>query len=116
MNKKGFTLIEVLIGLTILAVGLLVIAGMQMTSIKGGSFSHHVSQATILAQDKIEELKNLPYSMLTSQDYATVPDTVFSRKYDVVEDPGNSIKTITVTVKWRDQLERSIFLSTLRSK
>ncbi len=116
MNKKGFTLIEVLIGLTILAVGLLVIAGMQMTSITGSSFSHHVSQATILAQDKIEELKNLPYSMLTSQDYATVPDTVFSRKVDVVEDPGNSIKAITVTVKWTDQLERSIFLSTLRSK
>jgi prepilin-type N-terminal cleavage/methylation domain-containing protein len=115
LKRKGFSLIEVLIGLTILAVGLLVIAGMQMTSIKGSSFSHHVSHATILAQDKLEELKNLSYSLLISQDYVTVPDTIFLRKHGVLEDPGNSIKTVTVTVKWTDQSEHSISLITLRS-
>ena len=116
MNIKGFSLIEVLIGLTILAIGLLIIAGMQITSIKGNSFSHHVTKATILAQDKLEELKNLPYSAINGQDDTSVADTIFLRRYDVIEDSGNSIKTITVTVKWTDQFNHSISLSTLRSK
>ena len=39
MDKKGFTLIEMLIGLVLLAIGLLAIAGMQITSVRGNFFS-----------------------------------------------------------------------------
>jgi prepilin-type N-terminal cleavage/methylation domain-containing protein len=116
MNKKGFTLIETLIGLVILAIGLLAIAGMHVNSIKSNMFSNHVNQATIFAQDKLEELKNLTYGLLNSQDYVPITGTVFSRKYDVVEDVGNAMKTITVTVKWTDLSDHSISLSTIRSK
>ena len=34
-NRRGFTLVEVLVDLVILAVGLVAIAGMLMTSMKG---------------------------------------------------------------------------------
>jgi prepilin-type N-terminal cleavage/methylation domain-containing protein len=119
-KTKGFTLIEVAAGLIILAMGLLAIAAMQITSTKGNHFSSHVTQATIFAQDKLEYLKNLSYrdSDLSSGQHneGILPGTVFSRQYTVTEDGGNSIKTITVTVQWADRGNHSISFSTIRSK
>ena len=120
LGEKGFTLIEVVAGLVILAIGLLGIAAMQVTSIKGGYFSNNVTQATILAQDKLEYLKNLSYSdsNLSSGQHneGIISGTIFSRMYNVLEDAGNSIKTITVTVSWTDRGNHSISFSTIRSK
>ena len=125
MNKcikkpEGFTLIEVVIGLVILAIGLLAIAAMQITSTKGGYFSNNVTQATIFAQDKLEYLKNLSYrdSDLSSGQHneGTISGTIFSRQYTIVEDAGNSMKTITVTVQWTDRGNHNLSFSTIRSK
>jgi len=119
-KQNGFTFIEVVAGLIILAMGLLAIAIMQITSTKGGYSSSNVTQATIFAQDKLEFLKNLSYNVsdLNSGEHneGTIPDTIFSRQYDVVEDSGNSMKTITVTVHWTDRVNHSISFSTIRSQ
>ena len=119
-KQKGFTLIEVVAGLIILAIGLLGIAAMQISATKGGYFSNNVTQATIFAQDKLEYLKNLSYSDsnlsngLHNKD--TISGTIFSRAVNVAEDAGNSMKTITVTVQWTDRGNHSISFSTIRSK
>ena len=119
-KENGFTLIEVVAGLIILAIGLLAIATMQITSTKGSYFSSNVTQATILAQDKMEYLKNLSYgdSNLSSgqHDEGTISGTIYSRQHNVVEDEGNSMKTINVTVHWTDRVNHSISFSTIRSK
>ncbi|HJW29981.1 MAG TPA: prepilin-type N-terminal cleavage/methylation domain-containing protein [Saprospiraceae bacterium] len=125
MNKsfgkpKGFTLIEVAACLIILAVGLLAIAAMQITSTKSGAFSSHLTQATFFAQDKLEYLKNLSYSNPNvsngPHNEGILAGTIFSREYSIVEDAGNSMKTITVTVSWTDRGNHSISLSTIRAK
>jgi len=120
LGEKGFTLIEVAAGLIILAVGLLGIAAMQVTSTKGGYFSNNVTQATILAQDKLEYFKNLSYSdselMNGEHNEGTISGTIFSRVYNVLEDAGNSMKTITVIVQWKDRGNHNISFSTIRSK
>ena len=119
-KQKGFTLIEVVAGLIILAIGLLGIVAMQITATKSGYFSNNVTQATIFAQDKLEYLKNLSYSDsnlsngLHNED--TISGTIFSRAVNVAEDAGNSMKTITVTVQWTDRGNHSISFSTIRSK
>jgi len=119
-RTKGFTLTEVLVGLLILAVGILAVAAMQISSTKGGSFSNHLTQATVFAQDKLEHLKNLSYndSNLSSGQHneGILSGTIFSREYHIVEDAGNSMKTITVTVQWTDRASHSISFSTIRSK
>jgi prepilin-type N-terminal cleavage/methylation domain-containing protein len=119
-RRTGFTLIEVAAGLIILAIGVLAIAAMQITSIRSAYFSDNVTQATIFAQDKLELLRNLPYagSDLSSGEHneGTIPGTVFSRQYNIVEDAGNSMKSITVTVQWTDRGNHSISFSTIRSK
>ena len=125
MNKaarkpKGFTLIEVVTALIILAIGLLAIATMQITSTRGAHFSNSVTQATVLGQDKLEYLRNLSYGHpdLSSgqHDEGTISDTIFSRQYNIVEDAGNSMKTIIVTVQWTDRGNHNISFSTIRSK
>lgn len=120
LSRKGFTLTEVLLGFVILAVGILAIAAMQITSTRGGYFSNNVTRATIFAQDKLEYLKNLSYrnSDLSSGQHneGTISDTIFSRQYSIVEDAGNSMKTISVTVQWTDRGNHSISFSTIRSK
>ena len=119
-KQKGFTLIEVLISLIIFAVGLLAIAGMQITSIKGNHFSSNVTQAAVLAQNKLEYLKNLPFED-PKLDGGQPPEQinesgiVFVVEYGVVL-MGNYMKKITATVQWTDQVNHSISLSTIRSK
>jgi prepilin-type N-terminal cleavage/methylation domain-containing protein len=119
-KPKGFTLIEAVAGLVILAVGLLGIAAMQMTSTKGSHFSSNVTQATAFAQDKLEYLKNLTYSDSNlsggQHNEGILSGTVFSRQYSIVEHAGNSMKTITVIVQWTDRGNHSISFSTIRSK
>lgn len=58
MNKNtGFTLIEVLIAMLVLAVGLLGLAGLQATSIGNNQSAYNRSQATQLAYDLADRMR-----------------------------------------------------------
>jgi type IV pilus assembly protein PilV len=120
MGKKGFTLIEVLIGLVLLAVGLLAIAGMQITSVRGNFFSSNMTQASILAQDRLEALKQLDFNdaglSVANHDEGTIAGTIFTRQYNVSLVPGTTMLTITVTVNWKDSSDHSITFSTVRAQ
>ncbi len=56
-HAAGFSLIEVLVAVVILAIGLLGIAGLQATSIRNNNSAYLRSQATILAYDIIERMR-----------------------------------------------------------
>ena len=60
-NQDGFTLIEILIGMTVFAIGILGVAAMQLAAIKGNSYSSHLSEASTFTQNKIEEIILLDY-------------------------------------------------------
>jgi type IV pilus modification protein PilV len=64
MNKKGFTLLEVVVSMVVVAIGLLGIAAMMVTSVRANASAARLMEATNLAQDKIEELRNTPYQDL----------------------------------------------------
>lgn len=54
---QGFTLIEVLVALVILAFGLLGLAGMQATGLKNNQDAYNRSQATQLAYDLADRIR-----------------------------------------------------------
>ena len=60
-NNKGFTLIEVLIGIVIFAIGILAVATLQASSTKSNSSARRITEALSLAESKIEDLMLLPY-------------------------------------------------------
>ena len=105
-EKKGFSLVEVLIGLIILAIGILAIAGLQITSIVGTSFSNNLTQASVLAQDRLEFLKGLPLNdaRLDTGTYNDVLDIgIFKRSYQANRNANPNFVTITYTVSWLEK-------------
>ncbi len=59
-KQDGFTLIEVLIALTIFAVGLLAIAALQTSAIRMNATGNRVTEFSTVGIDKFEELMSLP--------------------------------------------------------
>jgi len=58
LNKNnGFTLIEVLIAMLVLAIGLLGMAGLQATSLRNNQSAYNRSQATQLAYDISDRMR-----------------------------------------------------------
>jgi len=58
-KSKGFTLIEMLISLVILAISLLALAGLMSITTRNNSFGGHITEAATFAQDKLEEFRAL---------------------------------------------------------
>jgi type IV pilus assembly protein PilV len=107
-EEKGFTLIEVLIGLIILAIGVLAVAGMQITSIVGTSFSNNLTQASVIAQDRLEFLKGLPLTdfRLDTNNYPNdIKVGIFTGSYQTNRNANPNYVTIIYTVSW---LEKSV--------
>lgn len=63
---RGFTLLEVLIAITILSFGLLAIGSMQLNSIKKNAEAQKFSIYGAAAQTSIELLMSAPYSDVTA--------------------------------------------------
>ena len=57
-TNSGFTLIEVLIAMLVLAVGLLGLAGMQATGIRNNLSAYNRSLATQLAYDMADRMRS----------------------------------------------------------
>jgi hypothetical protein len=92
---------------------------MKITYINGNHFSTELTQATVLAGNKLEELRNLPYddSKLSNTQLpqqSTESGIVYTVLYNVT-DLGNTIKKIEVTVNWTDRVDHKVTLSTLKS-
>lgn len=121
--ENGFTLIEVMVSIVILAIGLLGLAPMMAISITGNAFANEATEATVLAQDKIEELKNkTAFASIPLSDSVAVDAqyTLVSRVDDTASDgtvPVGVYK-IFVRVRWVDQADvnRRLEFFTYRTK
>ena len=102
-DEKGFSLIEILIAMTIFAIGVLALAEMQVTAIRGNAFSSSTTDGTTLAQDRIEQLMSLPYddANLNAGNHGPVTQGVYNLSWDVANDsPVANTKTVNVSVTW----------------
>jgi prepilin-type N-terminal cleavage/methylation domain-containing protein len=54
----GFTLVESMLTLAIMSMGLLALAGLQITALRGNDLSRRMTTAVAIAEQSIEQLKN----------------------------------------------------------
>ena len=115
-RTKGFSLIEVLIALFILAISLLALAGLMVTTTKNNSFGSHMTEAATFAQDKFEELKVSSWgSVVSGADTRTGSTGInYSRTWTVTNNPNGTQRWVNITVNWNDVTSHSIsFLSVI---
>lgn len=113
----GFTLIEVLVAMTIFAIAVLGLAVGATSVMRANQISLYTTVATNLAQDKLEELKAMTVANITAggpenKSVSGAPVT-FTRSWTVTS-PCNSVtglKCITVTVAWTDYSPRTVAVS-----
>ena len=100
-KDEGFTLIEVLLAVSIFAIGLLGVAAMQISAIQVNSVANHLTARATRAQDQLERLRALPYNHADLAD-GTHPGTTadgYTVTWNVTdENPVPNTKTITLTV------------------
>lgn len=89
-KEAGFTIMEILIAIAILAFGLLAIATMQAWSIKGNSQAIGITEGITLAQDKIEEFIGLDYNHTDLSDTDNDGTTQDTAPDDGVDDDGDN--------------------------
>ena len=66
---EGFSLLEVLLGITVFMIGMLGVTALNISSLKSNTFSGNMSEAVILAGDRLEQL------MAVKFDDASLNDT-----------------------------------------
>ncbi len=117
-DKKGFTLLEVLIAICLLAVGMMGLVSLQSRGIRSNDLGNRTTQAVALAQDKLEDLIDQCTRTATktltpgaSSDGGRIDETgainadgMFSRTWAIspVGSPVGDAQQVDVSVRWAD--------------
>lgn len=116
-GSPGFTIIEMMIAILLIGVGLMGLAAMSSTVSRANVQSASLTDASALAQERIERFRGEDYAAIVSgSDVRRVDGVTYDRTWDVSADtPAAGLKTIVVTVTWsaRGSMHRTT-LSTIR--
>ena len=103
-TEKGFTILEVFIAISVLAIGILAVASMQVSAMWGNNFAARQTEGTTIALDRMEKLMSLSYQAadLSSGNHTDPdPPSGYSVVWNVEDDtPLNDTKQVIVRVKW----------------
>jgi prepilin-type N-terminal cleavage/methylation domain-containing protein len=117
-NKSGFTLVEVLIAISIFAIAFLALGSLVLSTTNNNTKGNILTQATMLATDKIEELKSIRFDLIADDHESWIDDKgnpggIYIR--DTLTAPMTTTsKQITVTVSWnRLGRDRKVQLTTV---
>ena len=121
-GESGFTILEVLIAVSILSVGMLAVATMQVSAIRGNHFSDNTTLALALAEQKMEELMGMSYTdgdltngqhQENNVDDTGTPDAggYYKRIWNVTDHTATAtgyptMKTVEVIVTWQNDLHQ----------
>lgn len=108
--QGGFTLIEILVALIVLIIGVAGVLSMQMSAMKGTSYSRHATEAIVLAEDKLEDLLTMNpqnAAFLGGNDRVNaqgvpvaIPTFGYDRTWTI---GGGSTPIITLQIVWQER-------------
>ena len=132
--RGGFTLLEVVVAMGILATGLLAVTAAQLYAMRGGSTGRHTTDAAAIAHTQIEQLQRMSFgdpALLQTAGWvvgtvgAQIQTTVqanpaaeveqtYTIQYRITDVTPNEIKAIDVQITWNEpnRPNRTLILST----
>ena len=128
-KSSGFTLVEILIALSLLAIGLLSLAVMQITAMKYGSRGRHMTKAAAVAEARMEELSRRTWANLAPTAWTTPvavseliqgpvdkTEQIYQVSWQIADVDAGRTRSIDVRVQWTEpnRPTRQYALSTLR--
>jgi prepilin-type N-terminal cleavage/methylation domain-containing protein len=120
-TEKGFTVVEVLIALAISVIGLGAMLAVHSTGSNATQYNRHATEATVLAEQALEELLTVPASVVASGgDVVNAqglddPEGIYARAWSV--DWTGDLAAISVEVTWlEDDGGHSITVKTRRAR
>ncbi len=121
-DEKGFSVLELLIGISIFAVGILATTTLQWWTVRNNTTGNVFTQTNLLAQAQMEMLKNQDFSALIPGTYNDPNNPVdedgnaggiYNRSWTIANYSAFS-RQITVTIQWtRLGGARSVVLTSL---
>ena len=95
-GSAGFTLLEMMIAMSILGFGLLGVGAMQIQALEFGRRARHHTQAATIVQRQLEALNRQPWATLAPTPGWVAPVTV----NQIVNDGGSRIE-LSYQLSWR---------------
>jgi prepilin-type N-terminal cleavage/methylation domain-containing protein len=99
-NDAGFTLIEVMVALAILAAGLLTVAAAQLYAMRGGATGRHTSDAATFAHSQLENFQRIDFTdaaLAPTAGWVAAPDPPET----LVQTAGGDMIEMGYTLEWR---------------
>jgi prepilin-type N-terminal cleavage/methylation domain-containing protein len=119
-NQGGFTLMELMIAMVVMLIGIAGIMMMLRNSVVASRYTRHVTEATVLGEDKIEALRTVASATVTSGEDAVdalgyaVEQAPYTRTWNHVP-AGDGTAELEVRVAWDEEGEtRQVVLRTRR--
>jgi len=113
-RQGGFTLIELMIAITVFAVGMLSLNVMMLTAMRGGSRGRHTTQATAIAESQMERLQRSGWAALAPtagwaapvqihnsvQGASVISEEIYDVDWRITDLVVGWTRTIDVRVQW----------------
>jgi Tfp pilus assembly protein PilV len=124
-DSRGYMLVEALISIAIFAIGFSAVATLVLSVTRNNTKGNILTQANMLARQKLEELKNTPDITDLPADPTTASDGpmngngddggIYTRTWTIQDKLGfNTSREITVMVNWKQRGQpRSVVLTTI---
>ena len=123
----GFTLVEILVSLSVLLLGMVSLMKMVTIAVQSSSFSRHATEAAVLAEDKMEAFRTVPIAVASALPQSelvdakgrsgTPPAAQYTRSWSVTPGPTAQTVMLTVNVAWKERGEddHAVSYRTLRA-
>lgn len=112
-GQRGFTIIEALVALAVVAFGLMAVAGMQGMLARNVDVAKQRSEATRLAQERIEVLRaytviaasggQASWDGLAGGTDTTITNAAFTRAWTLAGTASDPMRRVSVSVTWADR-------------
>jgi len=129
-SSSGFTLVEIMMALSLLGIGLLSLAAMQITAMKYGARGRHLTKAAAIAEVQLETLMRQRWTNLattggwtaavttneTIQAGTNQTEQAYSVSWRIADVDATRTRSVDVRVQWAEQggVNRQFAVSSMR--